>query len=243
MYCLHFCIHTLIRYLKLIAFRRLTAIQCLSSHVSTNTSILVIGGSGGTGHVALQIARCLGANRVTAICSQKNNDFCLSCGATEIIDYTKGPESIITGLMQSPHRPFNVVMDCVTSAEPRDVSMKYPSMLQQHPSSTQFLSEDYIYRRLGGPTTDWVRAGVERTTGFQWWPNRHEKLFWVRFPNSTTELQQIKNWVNDGKLRPRIDATYEFSEEGVKKAFDDLLSRRVQGKCVVRMSENDGCKN
>ena len=202
----------------------------------------MIGGSGGTGHVALQIARCLGSNRVTTICSQKNKDFCLSCGAMEVIDYTKGAESIIAGLMQSPHKPFNVVMDCVSSAEPRDMSMNYPLQLQQHPSAKYFLSDDYVYRRLGGPTTDWIRAGLERTTGLQWWPNQHEKLFWIRFPSSTTELQQIKEWVNDGKLLPRIDATYEFSEEGVKKAFDDLLSRRVQGKCVVVMSENDAGK-
>ena len=210
----------------------------MSSHVSTNASILVIGGSGGTGHVALQIARCLGTQRITAICSQKNNDFCLSCGAAEVIDYTKGAEHIVAGLMQSPHKPFNIVMDCVSSAEPRDMSMNYPSLLQHHPSFQQFLSEDYVYRRLGGPTSDWIRAGLERTTGIQWWPNRHDKLFWIRLPGSSGELKQIKKWADDGKLRPHVGTTYEFSEEGVLKAFDDLLSRRVKGKCVVVFGES-----
>ena len=229
--------------LTFISYPRLTALQSLSSHVSTNTSILVIGGSGGTGHVALQIARCLGAINITTICSPKNNDFCLSCGATEVIDYTKGTEDIVTSLMQSPFKPFNVVMDCVSSAEPRNMAMNYPSLIQHHSSSHEFLSENYVYRRLGGPSTDWIRAGLERATGFQWWPNRHEKLFWIRLPGSSGELRRIKEWVDEGKLRPHIAATYEFSAEGVKKAFDDLLSRRVTGKCVVILGENDTDRN
>ena len=209
----------------------------LSSHISADTSILVIGGSGGTGHVALQIARRLGACKITAVCSQRNSDFCVSCGAAEVIDYTKGAEEIISGLIKSPHKPFNVVMDCVSSAESCDMSMNYPSLLQHHACAKEFLCVDYVYRRLGGPSTDWIRAGLERTTGSQWWPNRHDKLFWIRLPGSSGELLQIKKWVDDGKLRPHIDAIYSFSEEGVRKVFDDILSRRVKGKCVVMLGE------
>jgi NADPH:quinone reductase-like Zn-dependent oxidoreductase len=121
--------------------------------------------------------------------------------------------------------------------------MNYPSLLQHHTSSKEFLSDDYVYRRLGGPSVDWIRAGLERTTGIQWWPNRHDKLFWIRLPSSSGELQRIKEWVDDGKLRPHIDATYAFSAEGVKKAFDDLLSRRVKGKCIVILSESETDRN
>jgi NADPH:quinone reductase-like Zn-dependent oxidoreductase len=183
----------------------------------------------------LQIARCLGTNSITTICSKRHIDFCLSCGAAEVIDYTKGVEDIVSCLLLSPHKPFEVVMDCVSSAEPRDMSLNYPSLLQHHARAKEFLSEDYVYRRLGGPSTDWIRAGLERMTGIQWWPNRHEKLFWIRLPGSCEELQQIREWVDGGKLQPHIDLTYEFTEEGVKKAFDDLLSRRVKGKCVVKI--------
>ena len=220
--------------------KRLTALQSLSPHVSSDTTVLVIGGSGGTGHVALQVARCLSSRGVTTICSSANQDFCRSCGAQEVLDYQQGAEAIVASLMQSPHKPFHVILDCVSSADPRDMSMNYPSLLQHDANSQQFLAENYVYRRLGGPTSDWIRAGFERTTGMSWlWPNRHERLFWIRFPNSSGELQRITEWVQHGKLRPHIDATYEFTEEGVKKAFDDILTRRVKGKCVVIVGEKE----
>lgn len=196
----------------------------------------MIGGSGGTGHVALQVARCLGATQIAAVCSAPNADFCRSCGATEIIEYSRSNSAhVLEGLMKSPSKPFAVVMDCVTSADPQGHSMKYPALLQD-PKNAGLLTSNYIYRRLGGPTLDWIRAGLERTIGINWlWANQHEKLFWVRFPKSAGELRQLQEWAEAGKLRPHIAATHEFTEDGVKKAFDAILSRRVQGKVVIKV--------
>jgi NADPH:quinone reductase-like Zn-dependent oxidoreductase len=213
----------------------LTALQSLSPHVSAESSVLVIGGSGGAGHVALQVARCLGATQIAAICSARNAIFCRSCGATEIIDYTKANNMLLEDILKSPHKPFHFVMDCVSSADPRDQTADYPNLIQNPTMATQILNENYIYRRLGGPTMDWIRAGLERTLGFQWWPNKHEKLFWVRFPSSASELQILKDWCEDGKLRPQIATIYEFTESGIQKAFEDMLSRRIQGKVVVKI--------
>jgi D-arabinose 1-dehydrogenase-like Zn-dependent alcohol dehydrogenase len=149
----------------------LTILQAYEKNVSATTSVLVIGGSRGTGHLALQLTRCFGAHKVTTICSSKNNDFCRLCGATEVIDYSNGAEAIISDLMQSPHMPFHVVMDCVSSADPRDMTMNYPDLIQRHPKTIGLLTEKYIYQRLGGPSLDWIRAGVERTIGMRLWPD------------------------------------------------------------------------
>jgi reticulon-4-interacting protein 1, mitochondrial len=210
----------------------LTALQALSPHVSANSSVLVVGGSGGTGHVALQVARCLGAKHITAVCSAKNADFCRASGATEIVDYTNA--AVLETLEKSSCKPFNFIMDCVTSADPRDQSMNYPALLQNS-RNKGLLTDDYIYRRLGGPTTDWIRAGLERTVGLQLWANKHERLFWVHFPKSSGELRQLQEWAESGKLMPHIAMAYEFTEEGVKEAFDAILSRRVKGKVVVKV--------
>jgi NADPH:quinone reductase-like Zn-dependent oxidoreductase len=214
---------------------RLTAFQALSPHVSAATSVLVIGSSGGTGHIALQIARCLGAKQITGICSNRNIDFCRTCGAAEVIDYSKGTKAMLDDLLQSPHKPFHIVMDCVSSADPRDMIMDYPNLLQDPTNAKQLLTDDFIYRRLGGPSVDWIRAGLEHTTGIKFWPNCHDKLFWIRLPRSANELQIIKEWVEEGKVLPKVAAAYDFSETGISKAFDDLISRRIQGKCIVKI--------
>lgn len=140
------------------------------------------------------------------------------------------------------HRKFAVVMDCVSSADPRDQqTIDYPGLfLRDAQNADMLLTDDFIYRRLGGPLVDWIRAGVERTCGITWcWPNRHDKLFWVRFPQSAGELRQLQEWAEAGKLRPHIAATYDFSPEGVHEALEAIRSRRVQGKVVVKILSDD----
>lgn len=208
----------------------LTALQALSPHVNEETSVLVLGGSGGTGHVSLQVAKCLGAKHITTVCGTKNADFCEQLGATEIVDYTKN--QVFEELQASPAKPFGVVMDCVTSADPRDQAMDYPTKLRNQEG---LLTDDFIYRRLGGASPDWIRAGLERTVGVNAWKDSHEKLFWIRFPKSSDELRQLQEFAQAEHLFPHVSETYGFTAEAVQQAFDAILSRRVKGKVVVRV--------
>jgi NADPH:quinone reductase-like Zn-dependent oxidoreductase len=67
-----------------------TAWQALieSAHLSAGQTVLIHGGSGGVGHMAIQIAKAQGA-RVIATASTANQDFLKEMGADEAIDYTK----------------------------------------------------------------------------------------------------------------------------------------------------------
>jgi NADPH:quinone reductase-like Zn-dependent oxidoreductase len=49
--------------------------------------VLIHGGAGGVGHLAIQIAKLLGAE-VLATCSTANVEFCEALGARQVIDYT-----------------------------------------------------------------------------------------------------------------------------------------------------------
>jgi NADPH:quinone reductase-like Zn-dependent oxidoreductase len=216
----------------------LTALQALKAHVHADSSVLIVGASGGTGHVALQVAASLGAAHITAVCSLKNADFCRARGATHVVDY-RGKNGVVLDLQAAPGCPYTVVLDCVTSADPRDQAMQYPAMIQD--PSNGLLQADYVYRRLGGASLDWIRAGLERTCGLNCWKDKHEKLFWIRFPKSSHELRQLQEWAESGKLTPTVSNVYDFTETGVRAAFDAILSRRTQGKVVVRvLAEEDG---
>lgn len=207
----------------------------MKPHVTRGCSVLVLGASGGTGHVMLQMAKnCLGAEHVVAVCSNSNAEFCRSCGATQVVAYDTNTNNadVVTDLAKSNAKPFSVVMDCVTSADSRDQALNYPMRIQQ--ASSLLLTDDYGYRRLGGPSLDWIRAGLERSMGLNCWRDRHEKLFWIRFPNSAAELGQLQQWAEAGLLRPHVSQTFDFPE-GVKDAFDALLSRRVKGKVIVNV--------
>lgn len=67
--------------------------------------VLVVGASGGVGHIAVQIARAAGAT-VVGVCSGRNAALVTGLGAHEIIDYTR-PDAY------KGQAPFDVVLDCV----------------------------------------------------------------------------------------------------------------------------------
>jgi len=67
----------------------LTALQGLQKGevLKEGATVLILGGSGGNGICAIQIAKAHGA-KVYTTCSGKNVDFVKSLGADEVIDYT-----------------------------------------------------------------------------------------------------------------------------------------------------------
>lgn len=72
----------------------LTAWQALTEKldVGRGDRVLVHAAAGGVGHLAVQIAVALGAD-VVASASERNHEFLRGLGATEVVDYTKGPIS------------------------------------------------------------------------------------------------------------------------------------------------------
>ena len=67
--------------------------------------VLVVGASGGVGHIAVQISRAAGAT-VVGVCSERNLELVSSLGAHEVIDYNS----------PNPYggqAPFDIVFDCV----------------------------------------------------------------------------------------------------------------------------------
>ncbi|KAG7367360.1 NADPH:quinone reductase [Nitzschia inconspicua] len=216
----------------------LTAWQALSPCIKPEQSnVLVVGGSGGTGHVAIQMAKALGAKTVTTICSTRNVDFVKKCGATDVIDY-QTEDDVIAALQRRVDEPFDIIFDTITSGDPNDAIYNYPQRIQQA-TNPPILTPEYFYQRLGGKWTDWIRAGLARPGIFphSWlWSDPRERLFWIKFPKSSVALQELTKIVDSGQLRVHVQKIYpEMTVDTVQQAMDDLLSRRVQGKIAIRV--------
>lgn len=67
-----------------------SAVQALEEHMKLkpDQKVLIHGGAGGIGHIAIQVAKALGAYVATTV-STDDIDFVRNLGADEIIDYTK----------------------------------------------------------------------------------------------------------------------------------------------------------
>lgn len=88
----------------------LTALQGLRDRAGlplegARERVLVVGASGGVGHIAVQIARAAGAT-VVGVCSGRNAALVTGLGAHEVIDYTR-PDAY------RGQAPFDIVLDCV----------------------------------------------------------------------------------------------------------------------------------
>ena len=68
----------------------LTACQALTDHakLSRKNNVLINGCTGGTGTIAIQIAKAIGCND-TGICSGKNVELASKLGCDEVVDYEK----------------------------------------------------------------------------------------------------------------------------------------------------------
>jgi NADPH:quinone reductase-like Zn-dependent oxidoreductase len=88
----------------------LTALQGLRDQAGLRLEgasgrVLVVGASGGVGHIAVQIARAAGAE-VVGVCSKRNLDFVSSLGAHAVIDYN-APDPY------AGQARFDIVFDCI----------------------------------------------------------------------------------------------------------------------------------
>ena len=101
----------------------LTALQSLKhdNGLDQGQHLLLIGASGGVGHVACQVAKALGA-KVTAICSARNSDFVLALGADRVVDYSQGDAATLDGLRAAVNAlgAFHLCLDTVSSVESKD---------------------------------------------------------------------------------------------------------------------------
>ena len=101
-----------------VSFAGLVALAGLTTHGGlagkTNSRVLVIGASGGVGHLAVQIAkRCLGAALVVGVCSSRNADFARACGADDVVAYDRTPIETIADAQPAWAGTFDLIFDTV----------------------------------------------------------------------------------------------------------------------------------
>tara|TARA_Y100001970_G_C14149449_1_gene811817 strand:+ start:358 stop:1458 length:1101 start_codon:yes stop_codon:yes gene_type:complete len=228
----------------------LTSLQALKYDFNQKTGniILIIGASGGVGHLSVQVAKKMGL-KVVAICSEENKSFVSDLGADEVIDYKKGNEEILVKLRESivllknpdelngkKSLTFHMVFDCVTSLSKEDRAYDYKNLILKN----NLINELSSYVAIGGEFTDWLKAGIKRRMGFNLF-KKNQELFWVRFPQSAPFLEELKNDFIDCeenlKLRPRIAKELPFSISGVREAFQLMNKRRTVGKIVLKVSD------
>ncbi|KAJ4341954.1 Reticulon-4-interacting protein 1, mitochondrial [Ascochyta clinopodiicola] len=198
----------------------LTAYQGLKPYAKAGDRVFINGGSGGTGVMAIQIAKAMGLN-VTTSCSTANVELCKSLGADEVLDYKKGS---IVDQLKAQGKPFDVILDNVGN----------PTNLYK--ASNKYLVPQGTFVQIG--------LGMDLSAMRQFFGNlllpsflgggSAKYLYSVTKPNQI-DLKQLSKWAEQGQIKPVVDSVFSFKE--TPEAFARLKTGRSRGKVVVRVKE------
>lgn len=188
-----------------------TALQAVrdAGEVGPGQRVLVVGGSGGVGTFAVQIAALLGAH-VTAVCSTRNVELVRSLGAERTVDYTRGD-------VTPAGERYDVVLDLVGT---RSLS-----------SLRRLVAPEGALVLVGGGAGRWVGAMplILRLRALA--PLVRQRWVFVDEVPRAADLDVLAGWITEGRLTPVIERAVPLSE--TPAALQSLLHEHARGKVVV----------
>lgn len=198
----------------------LTSYAALQPYVKPGDKVFINGGSGGTGVMAIQIAKILGAE-VTTSCSSTNVELVKSLGADTVLDYKK--DDLLTQL-KDLGTVFDLIVDNVGA----------PANLYR--VCNPFLQPQGKFIQVGlGMSFAAIRQAVgNKIASILAWGKR-EWIFVAPPAEFHPVYVQLADWMKEGKIRAVIDSTFEFAE--VPKAYEKLKTGRARGKVVVHIQD------
>lgn len=189
----------------------LTALQALTTHSAAEAGrrVLIVGASGGVGHLAVQIAVALEAE-VTGVCSTRNVEFARSLGATRVIDYTT--ESYLD----------DGEYDLVVQLSGLDSAADFLPVMAR--DATLLLLTGDAESRFWGPIGRGVAAMLRS-------PFVSQRLTMFTAEANRPDLERLTAMVEAGDLRPEIERTVGLAD--VPAAIARVEEAHTRGKVVV----------
>ena len=183
-----------------------TALQALRDQagIQPGHAVCINGAAGGVGSAAVRIAKILKAE-VTAIASAGNHDFLRELGADHCVDYH------VENITASERR-FDIFFD-VFGNQPFD-SVK--PILKTKGVWVSTVLQSHVFKSV---------EATQNSTG--------RKAQLVIVDARRDDLDQIRHWVEAGRLKPIIHATYPLEDIGDAHAQQE--TKHTRGKLVIRI--------
>ena len=182
-------------------------------------SVLVLGGGGGVGHAAIQVAASLGARVVATASTPEKAAHARAAGAEVVLD--PDPSCLRETVRQAVPEGFDVVVDPVGDAatEPALRSLREGGRL---------LVIGFAGGDIPRLPTNLILLRNRSVVGVDWgaWGMAHPA-------EQADLLGEVLSMVADGRLHPPEPSCYPLDQ--VATALGDLLGRRVTGKAALVM--------
>lgn len=191
---------------------------------------LVVGASGGLGHLACQICKAEGAV-VVGVCSMANLCFVRDLGVDLAVPYDDPDASLEVHLERAGYKNgFKLILDTVTSNASGDARFEYARRLHSFAAP-----DDCRYVKFGGKPEQWAYAHIKRLGIPLPWSNFDARAppYWIYFYKVERQLLYICELYERGALKPIVARHFPFTDDGVRDAVTAVRSRHVAGKIIV----------
>ncbi|WP_159245335.1 zinc-dependent alcohol dehydrogenase family protein [Pseudomonas koreensis] len=171
-------------------------------------SILIHGGAGGVGHVAIQVAKAVGARVFTTV-REANADFVRSLGADVVIDYTQ--EDYVEAIMrETAGHGVDVVFDTIGG-------------------DTLSRSADALAQL--GRVVSIVDIAQPQNLVQAWGKNASYHFVFTR--QNRGKLDELTALVERGQLRPHVGAVYSLADIPLAHARLESANNGLIGKIAI----------
>ena len=171
-------------------------------------SILIHGGAGGVGHVAIQVAKAIGAKVFTTV-RETNADFARQMGADVTIDYEQ-EDYVEAILRETQGRGVDVVFDTIGG----DTLTRSPDVLAQL-----------------GRVVSIVDIARPQNLIQAWGKNASYHFVFTR--QNRGKLDELSALVERGQLRPHVGAVYTLADIATAHARLQDPNNGLQGKIAI----------
>ena len=171
-------------------------------------SVLVHGGAGGVGHVAIQLAKAIGAKVFTTV-RETHAEFARGQGADVIIDYEK--EDYVDAIMrETGGRGVDVVFDTIGG-----------NTLTRSPDALAQL----------GRVVSIVDTALPQNLIQAWGKNASYHFVFTR--QNRGKLDELRALVERGQLRPHVGAVYSLADLPLAHSRLESPNNGIQGKIAI----------
>lgn len=171
-------------------------------------SILIHGGAGGVGHVAIQLAKAIGARVFTTV-REANFEFARSMGADVLIDYEK--EDYVDAInRETDGHGVDVVFDTIGG-----------NTLTRSPDALAQL----------GRVVSIVDIAQPQNLIEAWGKNASYHFVFTR--QNRGKLDELSTLVERGQLRPHVGAVYSLADIGLAHARLESRNNGLRGKIAI----------
>lgn len=191
------------------------------ARIQGGQKVLIHGGAGGVGHLAIQIAKVAGCRVCTTVSSKEKGEFVQKLGADKVIFY-KDEDFVQSALKWSDGKGVDVVFDTVGG----EIFSKSLSAVRYYGDLVTILAPpaemNWGVARVRNIRVSFELMLTPMTDGLDMGKRHHAEI-----------LEKCAHLFDEGKMTIHIDRTYPLEEVGQAHTF--MESGAAMGKVVLKI--------